>query len=109
MAVPTSLPRHHPAQRLATDLTSRRRLLRQRLWGLWATRQPVAGIERIGAPHLSRRPLSRRSSWHWLRGKAKGVEAAAVINLWAVARVIVEAAPRPLFTLVVPRNFRPDW
>jgi len=34
------------------------------------------------------------------------VEVAGLINLWAVARSIVEAAPRPLFTLVVPRNFR---
>jgi hypothetical protein len=40
--------------------------------------------------------------------KVADVEAAAVINLSAVARAIVEAAPRPLFTLVAPRGFRPD-
>jgi hypothetical protein len=32
-------------------------------------------------------------------------EAAAIIKLWAVAKTIAEAAPRPLFTLVVPRSF----
>jgi hypothetical protein len=36
----------------------------------------------------------------------EGVEVAGLINLWAVARAIVDAVPRPLFTLVVPRNFR---
>lgn len=38
----------------------------------------------------------------------ENVEVAGLINLWAVARAIVEAAPRPLFTLVVPRNLRSD-
>lgn len=36
------------------------------------------------------------------------VEVAGLINLTAVARAIVEAAPRPLFTLVVPRSLRSD-
>lgn len=36
------------------------------------------------------------------------VEVAGLINLWAVARAIAEAAPRPLFTLVVPRGLRTD-
>lgn len=35
------------------------------------------------------------------------VEVAGVINLSAVARAMVEAAPRPLFTLLLPRDFRP--
>lgn len=33
-------------------------------------------------------------------------EVAGLINLWAVAREIVSTAPRPLFTLVVPKDFR---
>ncbi len=37
---------------------------------------------------------------------SEDVEAAGLINLWAVARAIVEAAPRPLFTVVVPASFR---
>ncbi|MCV0414936.1 MAG: helix-turn-helix domain-containing protein [Brevundimonas sp.] len=32
------------------------------------------------------------------------VEAAGLINLWAVARAIAEALPRPLFTLVIPKR-----
>lgn len=32
-------------------------------------------------------------------------EVAGVVNLWAVAQAIARAAPRPLFTLVMPRNF----
>jgi hypothetical protein len=36
---------------------------------------------------------------------ADDVEAAGIINLWAVARAIVETAPRPLLTLTVPRDF----
>ena len=34
------------------------------------------------------------------------VEVASLINLFGVARAIVEAAMRPLFTLVVPKGFR---
>lgn len=37
---------------------------------------------------------------------SEDVEAAGLINLWAVARAIVEAAPRPLFTVIVPAGFR---
>lgn len=33
-------------------------------------------------------------------------EVAGLINLWAIARAIVGEIPRPLFTLIVPRNFR---
>ncbi|UQV19364.1 helix-turn-helix domain-containing protein [Brevundimonas albigilva] len=32
------------------------------------------------------------------------IEAAGLINLWAVARAIAEALPRPLFTLVIPKR-----
>lgn len=32
------------------------------------------------------------------------VEAAGLINLWAVAGAIAEATPRPLFTLVIPKR-----
>lgn len=35
------------------------------------------------------------------------VEVAGLINLSAVARAVVEAAPRPLFTLILPRGFPP--
>lgn len=33
-------------------------------------------------------------------------EASAFVNLWAIAKTIATAAPRPLFTLLVPRSFR---
>lgn len=36
----------------------------------------------------------------------EGVEAAGLVNLWAVAAAIAEAAPRPLFTLIVPASLR---
>ncbi len=32
------------------------------------------------------------------------VEAAGLINLWAVAAAIAQATPRPLFTLVTPKR-----
>lgn len=35
-------------------------------------------------------------------------EVAGLIHLNGIARAIVDAAPRPLFTLVVPRGFRSD-
>jgi len=34
------------------------------------------------------------------------IEAAGLVNLWASARVIAEAVPRPLFTLIMPSSFR---
>jgi DNA-binding transcriptional MerR regulator len=34
----------------------------------------------------------------------ESTEVAGVVNLWAVARAIAKATPRPLFTLVPPRN-----
>ena len=32
------------------------------------------------------------------------VEAAGLINLWAVAGAIADATPRPLFTLIIPKR-----
>jgi len=37
------------------------------------------------------------------------IEAAGLINLWAVAGAIAEAATRPLFTLVLPAGYRRDY
>jgi hypothetical protein len=39
---------------------------------------------------------------------SEDVEVGGLINLWGVARAIVEAAMRPLFTLVVPKGFRAE-
>jgi hypothetical protein len=60
---------------------------------------------------LWRHVLLENGGWSLLRKidsepKGEDSEAAGLVNLWAIARAIAEAAPRALFTLVPPRSFR---
>jgi hypothetical protein len=60
--------------------------------------------------HAYRYALVQDGQGHLLRTLGEDAmgeteEFAGLLHLNAVARAIVEAAPRPLFTLVVPRGF----
>ena len=69
----------------------------------------LAGLASVS--DLRRHAILENGRWTLLReleedSLGDDVEAASVVHLWTMARVIVETAPRPLFTLMVPRDFQ---